>query len=191
MAPKSERFSPEVLALMDSKSSTGTPTTSLDLTKHNAASSIDGQLWGELLRAGFAHLVATKDECNRINVFPVPDGDTGTNMCLTVQGGVKSFGDKPPTADLAELSGTFAARAMLTAQGNSGTILTFFFSTLSKEIGAGTKALDVQAFMAAIGRVGTQMMKSMQSAKIGTMLSVVQEASLGLAEKGQGAATVN
>ncbi len=63
-----------------------------------------------------------KDEVNRLNVFPVPDGDTGTNMSLTMQMVVDNLAKLPIGASSAEIRKTIAAGALMGARGNSGVI---------------------------------------------------------------------
>jgi len=176
-----QRFSPEILALLTGGTGESPPPT-IDLTTKRAATKIDGVLWAELLRAGFSWLVQNKDECNRINVFPVPDGDTGTNMCLAVQGGVKSYVDDGPDASITTVAERFQGRVLLAAQGNSGTILSFFFMTLYKLLKSDRKAeLTLAEFQAVVGNIGSQMMSCMPDAQVGTMISVVKESSNDLA----------
>jgi dihydroxyacetone kinase-like predicted kinase len=173
-----QRFSPEVLSLL--VGGTGeSPSPTIDLKTCKAKTSIDGALWGELLRAGFAFLVQHKAECNRINVFPVPDGDTGTNMCLAVQGGVKSYAQDGPNQDLTKMAEGFAAKVMLSAQGNSGTILSFVFMEVAKHlVDNGRKAnVSLEEFCSIFGAIGKKAMSCMPDAKVGTMISVVQESS--------------
>lgn len=106
--------------------------------------------------------------------------DTGTNMCLAVQGGVKSFlSDEGPDSSITTVAERFSARVLLAAQGNSGTILSFFFMTLSKIINSsGRKAeLTLAEFQEIIGKIGTEVMSCMPDAVVGTMISVVEESS--------------
>jgi fatty acid-binding protein DegV len=125
-----------------------------------------------------------KDECNRINVFPVPDGDTGTNMVLAVAGGVRSFGEDPPASSITDCAEGFGSRVVLSAQGNSGTILSFFFTQLAQELADNGRQseLTLDEFRTRIGTVGSNMMKAMPDAVPGTMISVVQESAEALAK---------
>ena len=72
-----------------------------------------------------------KDHVNKINVFPVPDSDTGTNMFLGLRGGVRGYANNPQE-HLGEMLITFANAMLMSAQGNSGTCLSFLFSNIQK-----------------------------------------------------------
>ena len=69
-----------------------------------------------------AQLSARKEEINRLNVFPVPDGDTGTNMSLTVESVIKSVQALPPDASTADIRRAVTQGALMGARGNSGVI---------------------------------------------------------------------
>ena len=86
---------------------------------------VDGPRLARSLYAAADWVAAGRDEINRINVFPVPDGDTGTNLSLTlrtVADALRAVGD----ASLSETARTAARGAMLGARGNSGMMLTYF-----------------------------------------------------------------
>ena len=90
---------------------------------------LDGSSMQKALKNGVQRVIASQDGLNRINVFPVADGDTGTNMALTVgaMGGVLT-NEAPPLHRLLER----AADALLDgARGNSGAILAQFFQVVS------------------------------------------------------------
>ena len=79
------------------------PPPSLSVAEFANETKINGQHLGELFRAGFVQLYAYKDTCNKINVFPIPDGDTGTNMVITLRPAIMSLGDTPDV-DIAKTS---------------------------------------------------------------------------------------
>jgi DegV family protein with EDD domain len=83
---------------------------------------LDGHRLAAALRAGIARVLARQDHLNRINVFPVPDGDTGTNLALTVSA-VLAVLDDSPTAHAGELLTRVADAALDGARGNSGALL--------------------------------------------------------------------
>ena len=91
---------------------------------------LDGQTFKTLVTNGCQSLINDIDRINALNVFPVPDGDTGTNMRMTIEGGVKAI-----IADNEASIGLMAkklSRAMtMSARGNSGVILSQFFKGLS------------------------------------------------------------
>ncbi|HJS48590.1 MAG TPA: DAK2 domain-containing protein, partial [Gemmatimonadales bacterium] len=86
---------------------------------------LDGPRLARTLTAASDWVAAGREELNRINVFPVPDGDTGTNFTLTllsVADGLRAVGDAP----LGETARTAARAAVLGARGNSGMLLAHF-----------------------------------------------------------------
>ncbi|MFP4200745.1 MAG: DAK2 domain-containing protein [Clostridia bacterium] len=86
---------------------------------------LDGPLYYEMLVGAFESLRSHKDEVNRLNVYPVPDGDTGTNMLLTLESALNRISD--PTAALHELVSQSSMGSLMGARGNSGVILSQFF----------------------------------------------------------------
>lgn len=144
------------------------------LHKQRDAARVDGVVFAELLRAGFVELNRGKDLCNKINVFPIPDGDTGNNMVITLRDAVAGIG-KGPEPNLTETARSFALRTTLKAQGNSGTILSFVFNNIFQAIEARgkPKVLNVSSFVECLMEVSTRMMSAMQEPKRGTLLSVV------------------
>ncbi len=93
--------------------------------------SIGGLLFAKMMRGGAAELRANSEEVNRLNVFPVPDGDTGDNMSMTIDSGVVAL-DNIETDDLAEVLKTVSRGMLLGARGNSGVILSQFFAGMAK-----------------------------------------------------------
>ena len=67
-------------------------------------------------------LTERKEEVNRLNVFPVPDGDTGTNMSLTIESVVKNLSELAPTSSEADKKKAITTGALMGARGNSGVI---------------------------------------------------------------------
>lgn len=84
---------------------------------------IDGLLFEKMILNGLANLQASQEEVNALNVFPVADGDTGTNMCKTLENGIRYAKARPEMgAYLKQLSDGM----LLGARGNSGVILSRF-----------------------------------------------------------------
>ena len=92
---------------------------------------LDGKMYAQMLAFGAARLAEQAPELNRLNVFPVADGDTGTNMSCTVDGGLSAIGDSIPES-IGELSARFARAALLSARGNSGVILSQIFAGINE-----------------------------------------------------------
>ncbi len=91
---------------------------------------IDGIQFAEMLKAGAAELRANVNEINDLNVFPIPDGDTGSNMLLTIMGGVDALHTE--SADISSVSRAAADGMLLAARGNSGVILSQLFDGIAK-----------------------------------------------------------
>ena len=139
----------------------------------------------QAFRLAFDRLEESRDTVNALNVFPVPDGDTGTNMSLTLRSGIERCPDgEGPSAG--EVAYELAQGAFFGARGNSGVILSQFFKGFSdalqdRETCNGTdlaQALD-KARVAAYGAVG--------SPKEGTMLTVIRRAAEAALEATNGA----
>ena len=81
---------------------------------------LDGFLLARLLHGGAANLKANKQAVNDLNVFPIPDGDTGDNMFMTIDAGVVALADEP--AAVGEAARLAANGMLLGARGNSGVI---------------------------------------------------------------------
>ena len=138
-----------------------------------ATTCLTGKLFIDMLRSGAANLELHSSEVNDLNVFPIPDGDTGSNMTLTVQGGATATVNTDSLTDAA--SG--AARGMLlSARGNSGVIL----SQLFEGAAAGLKGL-VTADLGDVDRACKKAVEQAYSSVIdpteGTILTVARETS--------------
>lgn len=90
---------------------------------------IDGLKFADMLRAGAAELRANVNEINDLNVFPIPDGDTGSNMLRTLMGGVEAINSG--SCDIALVSRSAANGMLFAARGNSGVILSQFFDGIA------------------------------------------------------------
>lgn len=97
---------------------------------------IDGKLFQKLLNAGYRGLVEDYALINDLNVFPVPDGDTGTNMKLTFESGLNSIKN---TNRIDEVASEFARGCLFGARGNSGVLLSQYFKGLSN----GLKGIEI------------------------------------------------
>lgn len=87
---------------------------------------IDGKLFKEMLLSGMNNLGNHSAEIDALNVFPVPDGDTGTNMFLTVSNGVKAALDEP-SDNVGDIAKTLSRGLLMGARGNSGVITSQIF----------------------------------------------------------------
>src|SRR5438067_7796022 len=87
---------------------------------------VDGPLFKRALLGSLSWLTANQEEVNRLNVFPVPDGDTGTNMLLTLQSAVEDIRESPAT-EVSKIARVAAHGSLMGARGNSGVILSQIF----------------------------------------------------------------
>ena len=123
-----------------------------------------------MLREGAARLAAHRKTINDLNVFPIPDGDTGDNMLMTLEGGTAV-----PAAGSLEDTAQVAARGMLLgARGNSGVILSRFFAGIAKGL-AGVREADLPAFAAALQEGVRNAYSAVSTPVEGTMLTVLRE----------------
>lgn len=135
---------------------------------------LDGILFERLVAGGAANLSLNAKVVNDLNVFPIPDGDTGDNMCLTIGGGVQSL-SHGSTASLSEAARLVSRGMLMSARGNSGVILSQFFAGIA----AGFQGVEV-ADVPAVGRALQSGVKSAYASVVtpteGTILTVVREA---------------
>ena len=130
------------------------------------------QLQNALL-AGIAHVQARRDLLNRINVFPVPDGDTGTNLLFTLQSVRTRLGERPAEAVPVVLDDV-ADAALDGARGNSGAILAQFFHGLS-ESSRECHRLDAHQFARAVKAGAVSAWSAMSKPVAGTMPTVLED----------------
>ena len=108
---------------------------------------IDGSLLSQMIVHGAASINAQKQQINELNVFPVPDGDTGTNMSMTISTASAELRKKPLTG-VGAVAQVNANALLRGARGNSGVILSLLFRGLSKAL-KGMETADAAAFAAA------------------------------------------
>ena len=125
-----------------------------------------------LLDGGYRNLKAHGAEVDALNVFPVPDGDTGKNMGMTLGGGVART--DPAGADVGDYMRAFSRNALLSARGNSGVILSQFIRGIAKAAeDAGT--LTPALFAAACRRGAEQAYRAVSKPVEGTILTLMRE----------------
>lgn len=137
----------------------------------------DGRLFREGLLGSLAWLTLNRDEVDALNVFPVPDGDTGTNMLLTLQSAVEDIRelDEP---DLSRITKRASHGALMGARGNSGVILSQIFRGFS--VGVGSSAQVDAVGLAMAFREGADVAyRAVVKPTEGTMLTVARAAAAG------------
>ena len=125
-----------------------------------------------LVRSGAAQLGTDKKAVNDLNVFPIPDGDTGDNMYMTITSGCDAVIGVP---DLGDAAATLSQGMLLGARGNSGVILSRIFAGISKGL-EGLSEADIRAFGEALRRGVEESYKAVSVPVEGTMLTVYREA---------------
>lgn len=139
-------------------------------------SELDGLQLADILRAGIYRLFEQTDHLNKINVFPVPDGDTGTNMSLTLSAVLAAI-DRAPESHAGSMLVRAADAALDGARGNSGAILAQFFLGLGD--GAGHLArISIGEFVVALRKGASYARDALAQPKEGTILTVLREFAL-------------
>ena len=132
---------------------------------------INGALLRDLFLAGAANLEKNKAYIDSLNVFPVPDGDTGTNMSMTMQGAVKDLRSMPDSVAVGEVMDAVALGALKNARGNSGVILSQLFRGY-QQICKGQKEIDIGMLADALEAGTNAAYKAVLRPKEGTILTV-------------------
>lgn len=135
---------------------------------------LDGKKLYEMYLGGAKHIAENAEEINKLNVFPVPDGDTGTNMTCTVEGGVAALAALPADATVGEVATAFAKGVMLGARGNSGVILSQIFRGIEKGL-AGKQSVTAKELLDAYLYGVKQAYAAVAKPVEGTVLTVFRE----------------
>ena len=137
-----------------------------------ATTTIDAALVQKMFLAGAKNLESKKEWINDLNVFPVPDGDTGTNMTLTIMSAAKEVSAiaNPTMENLAKAISTGSLRG---ARGNSGVILSQLLRGFTKEMSQ-VKEITVKTLAVATGRATETAYKAVMKPKEGTILTVAK-----------------
>jgi dihydroxyacetone kinase-like predicted kinase len=135
----------------------------------------DGRGLERLIAAGLAWLERHQTAINALNVYPVPDGDTGTNMLLTMQSAHKEIQDSPED-NVGVIAQKVAHGALMGARGNSGVILSQIFRGFARPL-EGVEAFGTVQFAAALRDAAVMAYKGVIKPVEGTILTVAREAS--------------
>lgn len=144
---------------------------------------LNGAALHALFESGYRNLKKNTDAINALNVFPVPDGDTGTNMVMTFGGGLRSVSADMGSVDV--YMQALSQGALLSARGNSGVIFSQFVSGLARGF-AGCEQVDFQDFIRAFECAREDAYKAILTPTEGTILTVIREAAAFLREQGSG-----
>ena len=133
---------------------------------------IDGMMLKEMFASGAALLVNNREQVDALNVFPVPDGDTGTNMSQTITSAIKEINAKPYTS-VADVSNAAAKGALRGARGNSGVILSQILRGFAKAL-AGHEEIDCPLLGDMLRSGANTAYKAVMKPKEGTILTVIR-----------------
>ena len=145
-----------------------------------AVKTINTELLRKMFLAGAANLEAKKEFINELNVFPVPDGDTGTNMTLTILSAAKEV-KALENPDMVAIAKAISSGSLRGARGNSGVILSQLLRGFTKEIRE-HKEIDTITLAKACERATATAYKAVMKPKEGTILTVAKGASQKAAE---------
>lgn len=135
---------------------------------------VSAEMFYEMVLAGAANLDLNKENINKLNVFPVPDGDTGTNMAMTMQSAAK-FVKQAEKASVEAYASQMALGSVMGARGNSGVILSQILTGISKRL-QGIDCISPADFVEALNMGSEYAYKAVTNPMEGTILTVVREA---------------
>jgi len=135
--------------------------------------SIDAILLKDMIISGANNLIKEKNLIDKLNVFPVPDGDTGTNMSLTIESAVKEL-EKSEVSDISSVGKAITKGSLMGARGNSGVILSQLLRGFAKSI-EGKKEINIEDLALALDSAREVAYKAVIKPVEGTILTVVRE----------------
>ena len=141
-----------------------------------ASNKIDVRMLSKMFLAGAQNLEVKKEWINELNVFPVPDGDTGTNMSMTIMAAAKEVSGLIDD-DMESLAKAISSGSLRGARGNSGVILSQLFRGFCKVIKT-EKEIDIAVLTAAIEKAVETAYKAVMKPKEGTILTVAKGAAI-------------
>ena len=150
---------------------------------------ISGAQLRDMVIVGAALLEKNKQAIDALNVFPVPDGDTGTNMYMTMQSAVRELQKVSETATVSEVADALSMGALRGARGNSGVILSQLFRGFSKAL-KGAETMDAAQFSDALTKGSEAAYKAVMRPKEGTILTVSRVIAESVAELAKSGANV-
>ena len=138
-----------------------------------AITTIDAPMLAKMFLAGAKNLEAKKEWINELNVFPVPDGDTGTNMTMTIMAAAAEVQNLGENLNMASLAKAISSGSLRGARGNSGVILSQLFRGFTKGISKHEK-LDIVILSDALQKAVETAYKAVMKPKEGTILTVAK-----------------
>lgn len=138
------------------------------------AQGVDGTVFKRALLGSLSWLASNHEEVNRLNVFPVPDGDTGTNMLLTLQSAVEDLRESNAT-EVSKIAKLASHGSLMGARGNSGVILSQIFRGFARAV-EGKSSLTPAELAAAFEEAANAAYRAVNKPTEGTILTVAREA---------------
>ena len=135
---------------------------------------INGSCYKNALISGANNIIKHKEEINSLNIFPVPDGDTGTNMSMTISGASEAL-ESIDSQSVSEVASAAASAMLKSARGNSGVILSLLFRGIANGM-KGKDRIDGKDFAAALREGVTTAYKAVMNPTEGTILTVARMA---------------
>lgn len=135
---------------------------------------LDGYAFADMVRSGAVNLRNNAQTVNELNVFPIPDGDTGENMARTIEGGITALA-AVDSGDISAVAAELARGMLLSARGNSGVILSQFFEGVRRGL-VGVKQAGIKELKAAFTAGVSQAYSAVVQPTEGTILTVMREA---------------
>ena len=142
------------------------------------SNTIDAKMLSKMFLAGAKNLESKKEWINELNVFPVPDGDTGTNMTMTIMSAAKEVSALSENVDMESVCKAISSGSLRGARGNSGVILSQLFRGFTKGIREYDE-IGIRVFADAFARAVETAYKAVMKPKEGTILTVAK----GIADK--------
>ena len=137
-------------------------------------SNINASKFQEMIQAAASRLNEQAEYVNSLNVFPVPDGDTGTNMGMTITNGAKDVAEKPAET-VGQVAQILSKGLLMGARGNSGVILSQIFRGVAKSL-KGKETANVTELSDAFSSGAKVAYKAVMRPVEGTILTVIREA---------------
>lgn len=135
---------------------------------------INGSCYKNAVISGANNIISHKEEINALNIFPVPDGDTGTNMSMTIAGAVEAL-ENMDSQNVSEIASATASAMLKSARGNSGVILSLLFRGIANGL-KGAAVVDGKELSVAMREGVTTAYKAVMNPTEGTMLTVARMA---------------
>ena len=142
---------------------------------NDSTTTVNGSLLGEMTKAALTWLQSNKEEVNALNVFPIPDGDTGINMVLTMQSACDSISE-PASTNVSEVASQLANGALMGGRGNSGIILSQIWRGIANGL-EGLEEFGPKELAIALEQASECAYRNVVKPVEGTILTVIRDAS--------------